>query len=128
MKGLISFSAVVVWACSWFVTSGHAQNATERMDNLTALYMVRASEPLCGFKMTEVQRNEVLEAAHYLEGKLNLSSEKAQDIYNKVVRSMEAQKESGLCDPDGEWSGAFKQTVENFAPSGTAQSAPARGR
>jgi hypothetical protein len=95
------------------------------MDNLTALYMVRASESLCGFKMSDEQRGEALKASRFLEEKLELSSEKADELYKKVVKSMEAQKAGGLCDPNGEWAGAFKQAVENLARSTTAPSAPA---
>jgi hypothetical protein len=124
MRNWIVTVAVLLCACIGLVTTAHAQNASERMDNLTALYMVRASEPLCGFKMTDKQRSEVLKAAGYLEGKLELSSGKAEAIYNKIVQSMEAQKASGLCDPNGEWAHAFKQTVENFAQSGAAPSTP----
>ena len=118
MKNWIGIVVVILCACGRLVTPADAQTASERMDNLTALYMVRASEPLCGFKMTGEQRSEVLKAARYLEGELKLSSAKAEEIYNKIVQSMEAQKSAGLCDPNGEWSQAFKQTVENFAASG----------
>lgn len=104
-----------------------AQNASERMDNLTALYMVRASESLCGFQMTEEQRREVLKASQFLEEKLGLSKEKAVELYMKVVQSMEAQKAGGLCDPNGEWAQAFKQTARNFAEEqpGGSPNAPA---
>lgn len=109
---------VVVLLCVsvCLVASGNAQNASERMDNLTALYMVRASESLCGFQMTDEQRREVLKASQFLEEKLGLSKEKAVELYMKVVQSMEVQKAGGLCDPNGEWAQAFKQTVQNFAP------------
>lgn len=126
MKNRICTVAVILSVCSFLAGAAvHAQSAPEPMDNLTALYMVRASEPLCGFKMTDAQRAETLKAARFFEEKLQLSKEKAEELYNKVVASMEAQKGSGLCDANGEWSRAFKQTVENLAPSGTAESAPA---
>ena len=115
MRNWIGAVVVFLCACVWLVTSADAQSASERMDNLMALYMVRASEPLCGFKMTDEQRSEVLKAARYLEEKLQLSSEKAEELYNKVAQSMEAQKAGCLCEPNGEWGHAFKQTVESFA-------------
>ena len=125
MRNWIGAVVVFLCACVWLVTSADAQSASERMDNLMALYMVRASEPLCGFKMTDEQRSEVLKAARYLEEKLQLSSEKAEELYNKVAQSMEAQKAGGLCEPNGEWGHAFKQTVESFARSGAPGSTPA---
>ena len=116
-----------------------AQSNSERTDNLTALYMLRASESLCGFKMTDEQRGEVLKASQYFEGQLGLSKEKADELYGKVVQSMEAQKAGGLCDSKGEWAQAFTQTVQNFksdqpggvagtpaaAPEGSGTAAPA---
>lgn len=124
MRNWTGAAVVLLCACACVVTTAHGQSASERLDNLTALYMVRASEPLCGFKMTDKQRREVLKAAGHLEGKLELSSKKAEEIYNKIVQSMEAQKASGLCDPNGEWAQAFKQTVESFAQSGAAPNTP----
>ena len=38
------------------------------------------------------------------------------------IHVIHEQKKSGLCDPSGEWAGAFKKTVENFAQSGNAPS------
>lgn len=61
----------------------------------------------------------MLKASRFLEGKLELSSEKIDVLYRKVVKSMEAQKASGLCDTDGEWAIAFQEAVENFARSET---------
>jgi hypothetical protein len=124
MKNWIGAAGVLLCTCACLVTTAHAQSTSEGLDNLTALYMVRASEPLCGFKMTNKQRSEVLRAAGHLEGKLELSGKKAEEIYNKIVQSREAQRASGLCAPNGEWAHAFKQTVETFAQPGAARGSP----
>ena len=109
-----------------FIPPAGAQTDSERMDNLTALYMVRASESLCGFMMTDEQRSEVLKATQFFEGKLGISKEKAVELYRKVVQSMEAQAAGGLCDSNGEWAQAFKQTVGNLAPDRPAKSSDIR--
>jgi hypothetical protein len=46
--------------------------------------MVRASESLCGFKMTDAQCAEALKASQFLEEKLGFSKEKADGLYNKI--------------------------------------------
>ena len=124
MKIWIGVAALLCVHACW-LTTANAQTAAERMDNLTALYMVRASESLCGFKLTGEQRREVLKASQFIEGKLGLSKQKTDELYKQVVQSMEAQKAGGLCDPDGEWAQAFQQTADDFARPETAPDTPA---
>ncbi|MBI5124263.1 MAG: UDP-glucose/GDP-mannose dehydrogenase family protein, partial [Candidatus Omnitrophica bacterium] len=50
----------------------------------------RASEPLCGFKMTGKQRSEVLKAASHLEEKLEISSKKAEEILTELYKPLKA--------------------------------------
>lgn len=124
MRSMIRGIVILLCVCGCFIATAGAQSASRHMDDLTALYMVRASESVCGFKMTEAQRDEVLTAVAYYEKKLGISAEKAKEIYRKVIQSMEEQRAGGLCEPGGEWAQAFKKTVENFAQSDAASSAP----
>jgi hypothetical protein len=120
----ISMVALLCVSVSLF-TVANAMNNEERKDNLLALYMVRASEPVCGFKMTDEQHSEVAKATRLFEESLGLSKEKIEEIYRKVIESMKTQKAEGLCSPDGEHARVFRQAVEGLAPSGAGLNNPA---
>jgi hypothetical protein len=76
--------------------------ADQNEDNLQAMYMLRASNELCDFPLSEVEAAKLKKAATFLEGKIGFDAAAADAFYSKVKTAFEGQK-ADLCKPDGEW-------------------------
>ena len=107
------FAAIL--ALSALAHSAFAQSPAQDREKLVAVYKVTISQELCKFELTDDQADAVGKASDKLEEQLGLTDEDAQKLYDQIQATLEQQKPGGLCDPAGEWSKVYKQSLADLA-------------
>lgn len=95
-----------VLAATLLIVLAGAARADETLDNLQAMYMLNASQEVCGLAMTEAEAAKLARAATRLEERLGFDQAKAEAFYGKVKSAVESQK-AELCAESGEWAKTY---------------------
>lgn len=93
--------------------SAAAQTPQDK-DSLISVYQITISQELCKFELSDDQADAVGKASDKLEERLGLDDEEAQKLYDQVEAGLQKQKDSGLCDPKGEWVKVYKNALANL--------------
>ena len=110
--------AILPTLCAVLLSSAlpaRAEIAQADRDRLVLIYKISISQEVCGFELGDQQASALGAASDKLEGELESSEEDAQKLYDATSAALEAGKAKGVCDPGGEWAGAYKLGLEALA-------------
>jgi hypothetical protein len=96
--------------CAMGMLAAPAAFAGADEDNLQAMYMLRASQSLCDFAMSEAEAAKLKKAATFLEEKLKYDAAKADAFFKRVKDAVDEQK-ADLCKKDGEWAKTYASAL-----------------
>jgi hypothetical protein len=96
----------VVFAAAGLAFFTAAARADDNLDNLQAMYMLSASQEICGLAMSEAEAAKLAKASAMLEERLGFDQAKAEAFFAKVKGAVESQK-ADMCNASGEWAQTY---------------------
>lgn len=91
-------------------------HAASIQDRLIELDQIAISHDLCGFALSDGQQQALTSESETIADELKMQPEDAQRLYDQFAESMRRQKETGLCDPKGEWAAAYLRLAAALGP------------
>jgi hypothetical protein len=87
--------------------------AEQTLETLRSMLMLRASQELCAFGMSEPESIKLMHAVERLQARLAYGSADIQAEYNTIQARM-ADLKTDLCKPDGDWARTYAAALSGL--------------
>lgn len=102
MRHITVIGAVIGWLglCCW-PALGQGDPNPKRRETLSALYMARWTETVCGFRFNERERAALADAISFIEGRLTDPPAQKKELDARAKTFVEQNKAKRDCEPSG---------------------------